>query len=246
MHYVILSHNSRSDLTNKKHKAMKTSLLISSFAAFCLLLTFAEAPRRHGEDKMNVASTDNISIATVKMLTMLPGVVITADRKKETVVSVPVIPTEDFTYLKFDVTEYWEVYGNRIDESEVLPESMEADYGYLKFKISDYITDSGLSGGEITELPVSENTTSDISTPEPAVSEFEYLRFDVINYISNSGTEAAEIGELPSEEAKTGTQAETILPGNITIEFGYLKFDVTKYYNPDHLVTDEQFELPEE
>jgi hypothetical protein len=62
---------------------MKTSVLISSIAALYLLVAFAETTRRHGEDKLNVASTENISIATVKMATMLPGVVITSDRKKK-------------------------------------------------------------------------------------------------------------------------------------------------------------------
>jgi hypothetical protein len=207
---------------------MKTSVLISSIAALYLLVAFAETTRRHGEDKLNVASTENISIPTVKMATMLPGVVIKADRKKEAGFSIPVIPAEDFSYLKFDVTDYLEAEAINQDEAEVLPEAIEADYSYLKFNISDY-TDLELTGNEITELLAIENNT--ISAPEPIVNEFEYLRFDVNDYISNSATETDEIGELPSE------------PEN---EFGYLKFDVTKYYSSASLSSDEQFELPEE
>ena len=209
---------------------MKTSVLISSIAALYLLVAFAETTRRHGEDKLNVVTTENISIATVKMATMLPGVVITADRKKEAVIILPVIPNEDFSYLKFDTSDYSEAEAINQDEAEVLPEAVEVDYSYLKFNISDY-TAPELTGSEITELPVNENNNS--STPEPVENEFEYLRFDVNDYISNSVMEAEEIGELPLESEPTN-------------EFGYLKFDVTKFYSSAALSYDEQFELPEE
>jgi len=211
---------------------MKTSVLISSIAALYLLVAFAETTRRHGEDKMNLASTENISIATVKMATILPGVIITADRKMEPGISIPAVPAEDFSYLTFDINDYLEAEAVNQDEAEVLPEATEADYSYLKFNISDF-TDPELSDSEITELPVNENITANISTPELSVYEFEYLRFDVNDYISNSITEPAEIGELPLESESVN-------------EFGYLKFDVTKYYSPATLSSDEQFELPKE
>ena len=210
---------------------MKTSVLISSIAALYLLVAFAETTRRHGEEKMNVASSENISLATVKMATMLPGVVITAERKKEASINIPVILAEDYSYLKFDVNDYLEAEIVNTDEAEILPEAMKADYSYLKFNVCDY-TDSELTGDEITELPINENNTT-ISLPEPSVNEFEYLRFDVNDYISKSAMETAEIGELTLE----------VEPAN---EFGYLKFDVTKYYSSSDLSSDEQFELPEE
>jgi hypothetical protein len=208
---------------------MKTSVLISSIAALYLLVAFAETTRHHGEDKLSVASTENISIPTVKMATMLHGVAIIAERKKEAAISIPVLPAEDFSYLIFNVNDYLEAEAINPYEAEVLPEATEADYSYLKFNISDY-TDSQLTGSEIIELPINENNnTSSIS--DATVNEFEYLRFDVNDYISNNATEIDEIGELPSE------------PEN---EFSYLKFDVTKYYSPDALSFDQPFELPEE
>jgi len=209
---------------------MKTSVLISSIAALYLLVAFAETTRRHGEEKMNVASSENISLATVKMATMLPGVVITAERKKEASINIPVIPAEDYSYLKFDVNDYLEAEIVNTDEAEILPEAMEADYSYLKFNVSDY-TDSELTGDEITELPINENNTT-ISLPETSVNEFEYLRFNVNDYINKNATGNTEIDELPLE----------VEPAN---EFGYLKFDVTKYYN-SALSSDEEFELPNE
>jgi hypothetical protein len=209
---------------------MKTSVLISSITAFCLLVTFAVTPRRHGEDKINLASTTDFSFAVEKRATMLPGVVITADKKRESGVTVPVIPAEDLSYLKFDVTDYMESEGVNPTESEVLPEATEADLRYLKFRIDDYSTGSELTGDEIAELPF---------------NEFGYLRFDVNQFINNSGTENTGIGELPEAETGTG-QAEVTVPVKTTIELSYLKFDINKYYNPGNQGTEEKFELPEE
>lgn len=56
---------------------MKTPILILSISALYLLLTFAEVPHRYGEDKMDLTSTDNISVVTTNKPLMLPGVVIT-------------------------------------------------------------------------------------------------------------------------------------------------------------------------
>jgi len=223
---------------------MKTSILISSVAALCLLVTFAEAPRRHGEDKMNSASTDNITIAVMNRATMLPGVVITTDRKKEAGISIPVVPAEDFSYLRFDVSEYTKEESINLDEVEALPEATETDFSYLKFNVSDYITNSELSVDGITELPAYENIPANSSAAEPAAIEFEYLRFDVNDYIHAGGTDVSEIDELPLEEAQIGNQAEITVPGTSSIEFGYLKFDVSKYYNTGNLSYVE-FELPE-
>jgi hypothetical protein len=209
---------------------MKTSVLISSIAALYLLVAFAETTRRQGEDNLNVTSTENISIVTVKMATMLPGVIIKADRETEAGISIPVIPAEDFSYLKFDVTDYLETESANTNETEILPEVIEADYSYLKFNISEY-SDLELTGSEITELPAIENNS--ISTPEPFVNEFEYLRFDVNDYLSNIEMETDEIGELPLVSVTTNG-------------FSYLKFDVTKYYSSVTLSSDVQFELPEE
>jgi len=225
---------------------MKTSILISSFAALCILATYAVSPRRHGEDKMNLASTDNISIITVKRVTMLPVVIITAYRKKDAGVTVPVIPVEDFNYLKFEAAEYMEEEAISPDEGVMLPEAMESDYSYLKFKISDNSTGSELPGAEIKELPENEYNTTNISTPKPAANEFDYLRFDVNHYINNSGTEANEIGELPLKVELTANHSGITVPCETTNEHGYLKFDVTNYYSSANLSSGEQFELTEE
>jgi len=221
---------------------MKTSILISSIAALCLLGTFAVAPRQHGEDNSELTSTDNISIVSVAKVTVLPGVVITAEIKKAEEISNPVIPVEDFSYLKFEVAEYQEADAINPDEDEILPETAESDLSYLKFNVSDYISDSELTAEAITELPVSEKNTP---APEPVINEFEYLRFDVNDFIGNTSPETDAIGELPEEETKSMNPSGKSLKGEIPVEFGYLKFVVTKYYDSENPGAGIMTELPE-
>lgn len=220
---------------------MKTSILISSIAALYLLLTFAEAPRRYGEDKMDLTSKDHITVVTTNKPIMLPGVVITPGKLTEYGVTLPDMVTEDFSYLEFDVKKYLESDALTPDNDEILPEASETDFRYLKFNSSDYVTDSEFTSDELTELPISENSTIEITVSEPLVNKFEFLKFDVSDHISNSGT----IGDLLLEEAKTGNRAESLVPGENTNKFGYFKFYVTKYIGSDILNAKEQFELPE-
>ena len=216
---------------------MKTSILISSFAALCLLVTFAEAPRRHGEIKMIAAPTENITFTTTNSVTMLSGPVITAERKNTSAIAVTAVAADDFGYLKFDANTYMEADAANPEEVEMLPEAIETDFSYLKFNVGDYITDSGANGDEITELPESEISPETSSANVPLANEFEYLRFDVTNYINESGSEG--IGELPAEE---------ILPldnDRIMTSLNALKFNVANYYHPENEVYGAQFELPE-
>jgi hypothetical protein len=225
---------------------VKTSILVSGFAALCLLVTFAEAPRRHREDKMNVASKDNISIEIVKKAIVLPGIVITNYGNNEAGIALPDIPAADFIYLKFDAAKYMETDAINQEETEVLLEASETDFSYLKFKISDFQTDSEINGVEMPELPVNENNVSTFSKPEPVVNEFVHLRFSCKNFIANSLTDSNDIGDLPLDEAKTGNQVQITTPGETANRFGSLKFDVTHYYSSANLSSDEHFELPEE
>ncbi len=218
---------------------MKTSILISSIAALCLLGTFAVAPRHHNEERMNSTSTNNISFTSSNTVTVLPGVVITADRKREAAVSLPLDSPEDFSYLKFDASDHLPAEALNLDEANVLPEEIETDLSYLKFDAGNYGTES--TDVEI-ELPVNESITTDASFSELLETEFGYLRFEVDDYTGN----AAEIGELPSQETKTVNQTGTSAPLDSPIDFSYLKFDVTNYYNSENPGFGEQIELPEE
>ena len=220
---------------------MKTSILISSFVTLCLLVTFAEAPRHHGEDKMSLMSTENVSIKTIKSVTMLPALVIAADLNSEANIPIPVFVAEDFGYLEFDVTKYMEADANNPDDAEVLPEATKTDFSYLKFKVNDFITNSYFNIDQKDELPVNENISTSI--PEPAM--YEYLRFDVNQYINSAETDVTEIGKLLLQEVKTNNSAAILVTGETPTELGYLKFDITKYYSLSNPGTDETFELPE-
>lgn len=216
---------------------MKTSILISSFAALCLLVTFAEAPHRRGKNNMTAAPTENITFTTANSVIMLSGPVIAAERKNTSTVTVPAA-TDDFSYLKFNVNNYMEADVANPEVIGNLPEAIETDFSYLKFNVSDFNSVAGLNNSEITELPEDEINTINPFENVPVANQFNYLRFDVNNYISQSGTEGGGIGELPAEELLQNEDAET------RTDFRYLKFDVTKYYIPENQSSEVQFELP--
>lgn len=65
---------------------------------------------------MNLVSTDNISVISLNRVTILPGVKNTADRRKETGITVPAIPVEDFGYLKFEIAKYYNLSNLSSDE----------------------------------------------------------------------------------------------------------------------------------
>jgi hypothetical protein len=220
---------------------MKTSIFISSIAALCLLLTFAEAPNRRSGYKMDLSSAKNVSIPSTSRVTMLPGVVITSERKRESAATLPVIPAGNLSYLKFNVTGYQEADAFNPDEAVVLPEASGIDYSYLKFKISDYISE--FSGEVINELPAVESNTI---LAAPAINQFEYLKFDVTDYINSISIETQGFGELPVNETPTGAIEQLAAPVETTNELGYLNFDVTKFYTSANLSSSWQFELPEE
>ncbi len=175
---------------------MKTTVIISGIVALYILGTFAIAPIRHGADKMNFTPSENNSIVPAGSVTMLPGVVITAGKKKSGVIAVAHNQTGDLSYLYFDVNDYIENAGFNPDEGEVLPEASEMDFTYLKFRISNFYSDAEFDG-RITEIPLPENKT-DI-TPAKPVSEFDYLKFDVTKYYNAAGQCPDEKFELPEE-----------------------------------------------
>jgi hypothetical protein len=164
---------------------MKTSILISSITALCLMIAFAEAPRRHGDDNPNISAFDNISIMTVKSMAMLPGVVITAERKKKADISLPDASSEEFGHLRFDVSIYMEEDAANPLDAEAMPEAAETDFSYLKFDVTDYMDADAADSYETEELP------------EAAENDFSYLKFDVAKYYSSDNLSAFKDAELP-------------------------------------------------
>lgn len=218
---------------------MKTSILVSGIAALYLAIGVTGMSRHQNEDEMNFTTNNEITISTIKMATMLPGVTVIADRKNESDITVPVTSTEDYSYLKFDVNKYMEAEASDKDESTELPATPEADYSYLKFDVTDYTTAS-----EITELPEVENTNNDFSS-ELSIENFSYLKFDVNKYIESGESTSGDFGELPAIEKTSGTDFTIDSENAQTTEFNYLKFDVNKYYKTGEAENDGQIEMPE-
>lgn len=218
---------------------MKTSILVSGIAALYLAIGVTGMSRHQNEDEMNFTTNNEITISTIKMATMLPGVTVIADRKNESEVTAPAASTEDYSYLKFDVNKYMEDEVSDQDESMEMPATPEADYSYLKFDVTDYT-----SASEITELPEAESTNNDFSS-ESSIDNFGYLKFDVNKYIESSESSSDDLGELPAVEKTTVTAHNFESENAQTSEFNYLKFDVTKYYKTGEADNDGKIEMPE-
>jgi hypothetical protein len=189
---------------------MKTSILISSFAALCLVITFAELVNRRSADKNNATTNDMISIVPVNKVRIAPEHKVSLNQMKATAEIIPVLPAEDFSYLKFNVSDYMEVATIASTEPEVLTALPEPDCAYLKFGVNDYTDNTGVvSFGDI-ELPVNDleylrfdvenysHSTFDLfETMDLPADNFSYLKFRASEYIYRSELEAGVIGELP-------------------------------------------------
>jgi len=177
---------------------MKTSILISSIAALLLMITFAESPSRRNADKLNASTTDEISFIQINGFMPLTETNKPKIKKEASHVTLPSIPVEDYSYLKFDVSDYMASDGN-LDVNTEMPETEEMDFTYLKFDVSEYTTNSEFTDSESIELPVNEfaylrfdvndyYTAGDTETIETVVDEFSYLKFDVNNFYSEKTT----------------------------------------------------------
>jgi len=198
---------------NKKPKAMKTSILISSFAALCLVITFAESTTHHGADKNN--SNDLISFVPVCMMRPVPEHKKLFNPGKTAIVTTPVLTKDDFTYLKFNVADYLETGANISGIPDALPALPEPDCSYLKFDINTYTKNTEVSSVDDVELPVnyfdylrfdvakiSVSNTDSFENMELPADNFSYLKFDVNKYISKSEMDYAACREQPCAETQ--------------------------------------------
>ncbi len=205
---------------------MKTSIILSSFAALCLLVTFAESPTRRNSDSYNASSASHYTYVPANLVTAKPAITISAAKAKASKIESSATVAEDISYLKFDVADYSDA------EKMAAEVSTENSFEYLKFDVNDYNADYEVNSFDAIDLPadelgylkfdVNDYTTTDakesIELPE---SDFDYLKFDVADYTT---TDAAESIELPESN------------------FNYLKFDVNNYTTTDAA---ESIELPE-
>jgi len=213
---------------------MKTSIIISSLAALCLMITFTEAPSRISNDNRNAVSANEISFIPANSLNYLPVTNISASSKREPNVSPEVSVVEDFSYLKFKVADCMESDSFTNYEIEALPVKSESDFGYMKFDVTTFENMN-------LELPEYEKNTTDISSDAPSVSELSYLKFDVSKYTNSLGNETnTAINELPEKDIIPQYESNT---ASINPEF-YLKFNVNNYYPGDESSKGVYDELP--
>ncbi len=203
---------------------MKTSIIISSIAALLLMITFAESPSHRDINKLNVSSTDEISFIQINGLIPLTETKKVLLKKEASYITPPSVPAEDYSYLRFNVSDYIATDAN-LDVYNAMPETPVSDYSYLKFDLNEYMVNSEFTDSEIIELPV---------------NELAYLRFDVTDYYTTGEIETVE---MPVTETETNITSNTSVSGEEINEFSYLKFDVNNFYNAKN--TRSEYELPE-
>ena len=186
---------------------MKTSIIISSIAALLLMITFVESPSRRNANKLNASTTDEISFIQINGLMPLTETKKSIIKKEASHVTLPSVPSEDYSYLKFDVSDY--IASDATPEAYyALPEPPASDYSYLKFDVNKYSNNAEFTDSEAIELPANEfaslrfdvsdyYTDEEIETIEIGANEFSYLKFDVNSYYSQSVNDAESTYELP-------------------------------------------------
>jgi len=166
---------------------MKTrSILMSSFGALLILISISENALK---------STDEVSEPnqTEIQIELMPVEIVASSLTPAPYVSKI---TNDFSYLKFNVSEYVAAETSN-DEMPV-----EANFDYLKFKVSDF-TESETEIGVLPEnsefdylrFDVNSYTTSPYNEEELPATDFDYLKFDVQKYVQNDSV--SEINEFP-------------------------------------------------
>lgn len=180
---------------------MKTSVILSTFAALCLMITFGEAPTRQTSLKNNTTSIDPVSYKTTSLMKANPEEKPASNPEKAAAIKTAAKLNEDLNYLKFVVTDYTTETTTELNDYNL--------FDYLKFNFSDFAKNSDLTTNEALEIPindfeylkfnVNDNKSSetesyeDLETP---VSEFEYLKFNVNNYAAGK----PETMEMPVNE----------------------------------------------
>ena len=205
---------------------MKTTVLLSTFAAFFLLITFAETPSLRHTDFNNAAMINDLSYIPANLVVVESTAV--AERTYAETPKVKVAPVTDLSYLKFDVANYTP------DNEEETGLVEDNTFDYLKFHASDYVSKESKS----MEMPASEHgsyafdvntynadANSDAENMELPENEDEYLKFNVNNYSSLLSADPENM-EMPANK------------------FDYLKFDVNDFASPE-TSDPSAYELPE-
>jgi hypothetical protein len=194
---------------------MKTTILISSFAALCLMISIAESPSRSGAEKSIIVPGNRISLVPASNPHTFQGNKLSPGTANSTVGLTHVSEAKDFSYLKFKIANFIEKDDDASAESGVITTLPEPDCSYLKFDVNNYKDNTAVGSLEGYELPESDfaNLRFDVEYYEEKNSEsfetmdlpgdnFRYLKFDVRDYFVESDMGAGVFGELPVAETQ--------------------------------------------
>jgi hypothetical protein len=164
------------------------------------MLTIAEVPSRLNNEKSVSFSANPFTYLPLKNSVEVDGKELSAKLSVETNTKRELLPTDDFSYLKFDVSDYvsnYEAFQIAMDEPS--PYNQQT-FDYLKFNVSDYVKNEGF------------NTLDSIDSQE---KDFNYLKFDVTKYAATENQEEAKaddnerFGYLKFEATKFNSQEAT-------------------------------------
>ncbi len=193
---------------------MKSNILISSFAALCLMLTISEVPNNTTTEKSYAFSANPFSYFPVNSSNVVSEKKLTVNTSAGTSTNAKLTPTEDFSYLKFDVSEYVEDYGNFQTEMDGSSAYNQSTFDYLRFDVSDYVKNDVSNSAEPAALSEKDveylkfdvskfaaaNTSNQDESSELTAKDFDYLKFDANKYCSQIATLPDDLNEFPSAE----------------------------------------------
>ncbi len=152
---------------------MKSNILISSFAALCLMLSISEVPTNTSIEKNVTISANPFAYLPVwKSNEVLEEKLTVKTTVGSTLYETPTA-NDDFSYLKFDVTDYVADYEKFQSDMDEPASTYENGFDYLKFDVNKYL------GNDI-----SVNSNPD----EMLVNNYNYLKFDVSKYAATDAT----------------------------------------------------------
>jgi len=136
---------------------MKTNIIISSLTALFLVIALADSPGSHALKynhfrvlplpvNNSPLSTGTEAIRDISRISAGEPATVSAK--------------EDFSYLKFNVTDFMENDADPFAGPEELPLSPDPDYSYLKFDVNRFIGPVEEQALSIGELPLPEPESS--------------------------------------------------------------------------------------
>lgn len=189
---------------------MKTSILISSFAAFVMMMTFGESNLRNDSVSTNSTSLSEISIVRTSSAAMSHKKYSPA---KEAANSSSAAQETDFSYLKFDVNYFIQEDANSANDITSPVNTSSETLDYLKFDVSKYESEKATASYDDTELPAdhagylkfnvnhySSKVQNSVDSEEMPSDEFSHLKFKVENYTSETNENPGYYDSVPAAE----------------------------------------------